>query len=62
MTAKERMMDAVRNLPDDATIAVAIHRLHLLDKIDRSLAEEAAGELLTQDDMRRRMASCLTPR
>jgi predicted transcriptional regulator len=62
MTVKERVMDVVRDLPDDATIEDAIYRLHLLAKIDRGLAEETAGELLTQDDVRRRLAPFLTPR
>jgi predicted transcriptional regulator len=61
MTVKERMMEAVRDLPDDATIEDAIYRLHLLAKIDRGLTAETAGELLSQDDVRRRIASFLTP-
>jgi predicted transcriptional regulator len=62
MTVKERVMDVVRDLPDDATIEDAIYRLHLLAKIDRGLAQDAAGDTLSQDEVRRRLATFLAPR
>jgi predicted transcriptional regulator len=62
MNVKERVMDVVRDLPDDATIEDAIYRLHLLAKIDRGLNQEAAGEFLSQEEVRRRLAPFLTPR
>jgi predicted transcriptional regulator len=62
MTVKDRVIDVVRDLPDDATIEDVIYRLHLLAKIDRGLAEEGSGELLTHDEVRRRLAPFLAPR
>jgi len=62
MTVKERVMDVVRDLPDDATIEDAIYRLHLVAKVETGLAQEAAGETLSQDDVRRRLGPFLTPR
>ncbi len=62
MTVKERVLDVVRDLPDDATIEDAIYRLHLLAKIDQGLAQGAAGDTLSQEEVRRRLAPYLAPR
>jgi predicted transcriptional regulator len=53
-------LDALRDLPDDASIEDAIYRLCLLAKIDRGLAQAAAGNLLSQDEVRRRLIACAT--
>jgi predicted transcriptional regulator len=45
----------------DATIEDAIYRLHLLAKIDRGLAHADAGDLLSQDEIRRHLTP-LAPR
>jgi hypothetical protein len=61
MTTKERILEVLRDLPDDATIEDAIYRLHLLARTDRGLAQAVAGELLGRDRIRRRLAAFLAP-
>jgi len=53
MTIKERILEALTDLPEDATIEEAIYRLRLLAKIDRGLAQEGAGATLSHDQVRR---------
>jgi len=41
--AKERVLDAVRGLPDDATVEDAMERLYFLAKIEEGLRQAEAG-------------------
>ena len=59
MMIKERILEALRDLPDDATIEDAIYRLRLLAKIDRGLAQVATGDHMSQDEVRRHLAPFL---
>ncbi len=60
MTTKEQVVEAIRALPDDAGIEDVIGRLHLLYKIERGLNQAAAGELMSQAEVRDRMARWLS--
>ncbi len=44
-TAKQRAIEALQTLPDDATIDDAIERLCLIAKIDEGLRQSDAGQL-----------------
>ena len=59
MTTKEQVVAAIRALPDDAGLEDVISRLHLLYKIERGLEQADAGELISQADVRARMARWL---
>ena len=51
-TTKARIVRAVEDLPEDATIEDAIERLVVLHKVERGLAEARSGEgLMTQDEV-----------
>ena len=52
-------MKAIEELPNDASVEDAIERLYLLYKIDKGLKEADAGQLLSQEEARRRMAQWL---
>lgn len=54
-TARDRILEALQDLPDDATFDDAIERLVFLAKIDSGLAELEAGEGLPHDEVRRRL-------
>ena len=54
-TIKELMLDAVENLPPDATVEEAMERLYLLAKIERGLEQEEAGETVTHEEVRHRL-------
>jgi hypothetical protein len=53
------MLKAIQELPDDATIKDAMERLYLLYKVEREIAQADAGQKVSQDEARRRMAKWL---
>ncbi len=59
MQAKQQMLKAIEELPDDANIEDALERLYLLYKIDRGIKQDDAGELISQEEARQRMAKWL---
>ena len=59
MDTKQEMLKAIAELPDEANVEDAIERLYLLYKIDKGIKQADAGELVTQDEARRRMAQWL---
>jgi predicted transcriptional regulator len=59
MEAKQQMLRAIEELPDDAGIEEALDRLYLLYKIERGLRQADRGELLTREEVRERMAKWL---
>ena len=59
MDTKQEILKAIAELPDEAKVEDAIERLYLLYKIDKGIKQADAGELVTQDEARRRMAKWL---
>jgi hypothetical protein len=59
MGTKQEILKAIAELPDEAKVEDAIERLYLLYKIDKGVQQADAGELVTQDEARRRMAKWL---
>ncbi|MCE5279512.1 MAG: hypothetical protein ABFD92_12395 [Planctomycetaceae bacterium] len=55
MTAKEKMLQAVRDLPDDASIEDAMERLLFLSKIERGLQQARDGRTLAHSQVKERM-------
>ena len=53
-SVKQRAIEALRTLPDDATFEDAIERLCLIAKIDEGLRQADAGQLTDHDDVRKR--------
>ena len=54
-SAKEKALDAIEQLPADATVEDAIERLVLLAKIERGLAELDAGKGIDHSEAKRRL-------
>jgi len=54
-TAKDRILDALKDLPRDATFDDAIERLVFLAKIDEGLAQLDAGRGLPHEEVKRRL-------
>jgi predicted transcriptional regulator len=52
---KDRVLDAVRELPDDATVEDAMERLYFLAKIEAGLRQAEAGETMSHEEARRRI-------
>ena len=59
MEAKQRVLKALEDLPDDAGVEEALDRLYLLYKVERGLRQADRGELLTQEEVRERMRSAV---
>ena len=59
MTTKERVVQAIQELPDDASIEDAMERLLFLAKIERGLQQADAGQTIPHADVRARMAKWL---
>ena len=54
-TVRERILEALQDLPDDATVDDAIERLMFLAKIDAGLAELDAGTGIRHEEVKRRL-------
>jgi predicted transcriptional regulator len=54
-TVREQIMQALEDLPPDATFEDAIERLVFLAKIDEGLAELDAGKGIPHDEVKRRL-------
>ena len=59
MTNKEIILRAMQELPDDATAADAMEVLYLLHKVEKGMKQADAGQTLSQDEVRQRMAVSL---
>ena len=54
-TPRDRIIEALENLPPDATFDDAIERLVFLAKIESGLAELDAGQGVPHDEAKRRL-------
>ena len=52
---KDRVIDAVRDLPDDATVVDAMERLYFLAKVEEGLRQAEAGETVTAEEAHARI-------
>ena len=53
-SVKQRAIEALQTLPDDATIDEAIERLCLIAKIEEGLRQSDAGELTDHEEVKKR--------
>lgn len=54
-TTKDRLVEAVQQLPADATVEQAMERLYFLAKVEVGLQQAEAGQLLSHEDVKRRL-------
>ena len=54
-SAKERVLDAVRQLPPDASVEDAMERLYFLAKVLRGLEQAETGEAVPHAEAKRRL-------
>ena len=54
-TTKDRLLDAVKQLPADATVEQAMERLYFIAKVEEGLRQADAGKLVNHDDVKRRL-------
>ncbi len=53
-TEKERALEAIRTLPDGATIDEAIERLCFIAKIEEGLRQSDAGQVVSHEEIKKR--------
>lgn len=54
-SAKQRAIEAVNRLPEDASLEDAMECLYVLEATERGLADVAAGRIISHDAARRRL-------
>jgi predicted transcriptional regulator len=54
-TPKQRALDALSQLPEDATLEEAIERLCFIASVEEGLQQSAAGETISHDEAKRRL-------
>jgi predicted transcriptional regulator len=59
MTLKEKMMETVQRLPDDATVEDAMERLLLLSKVEKGIQQADAGLTVSHSEVKERMSKWL---
>ena len=56
-TSKERILEALRTLPADATVDDAIERLVFMAKVEEGLAQLDAGQGIPHEEVKRRFGA-----
>jgi predicted transcriptional regulator len=56
-TEKQRAIEALKALPDRASIEDAIERLCFIAKIEEGLRQSAAGQLVSHDEVKKQFLS-----
>ena len=51
---KSEIIQAIQDLPDDATLEDAMEKLYFLAKIERGLAQSEAGETISHAEIKAR--------
>jgi len=59
MTAKERILQFVNNLPENASIEGAMDRLLLLAKVECWLQQDDVGQTISHSEFKERLAKWL---
>jgi len=54
-TLKDRLVEAMTQLPADATIEQAMEHLYFLAKVERGLQQADQGQTLSHEDAKRRL-------
>lgn len=53
---KQRLLEAVQQLPADATVEDAMERLYFLAKIERGIADAEAGRVVSHEEVKTRFS------
>jgi predicted transcriptional regulator len=53
-TGKQRALEAIRTLPDGATLEDAIERLCFIAKIEEGLRQSESGQVVSHEEVKKR--------
>jgi predicted transcriptional regulator len=56
-SVKQRAIEAIRSLPEDATLEDAIERLCFIAKVEEGLRQSEAGELIPHEEIKKQFLS-----
>lgn len=59
MTTKDKVVQAVQELPEDATFEDAVERLVFIAKIEEGLRQADAGDTLSTNELKQRLGKWL---
>ncbi len=59
MTQKERIVDLVQKLPDDVSAEDVMEALYFQSVLEQGLAQADAGQLISHEDAKKRLAKWL---
>lgn len=59
-TIKDAVIDAIRQMPDDATVEDILEALYVRQKIDAGLKDVAEGRTMTHDEAKKRLGKWLS--
>jgi predicted transcriptional regulator len=51
---KQKIVETIEHLPEDATVEDAMERLYFLAKVERGLAQSESGETIPHEDVKKR--------
>jgi len=54
-STKQKVIEAIENLPPDATVEDAMERLYFLAKVQRGLDQADAGDTISHDEAKKRL-------
>ena len=57
ITEKQRAIEALKTLPDEATMEDAIERLCFIAKIEEGLRQSEAAQLVSHDEVKKQFSS-----
>jgi predicted transcriptional regulator len=57
MSNKEMVIDAVRELPDEATLEDILEQIKILSALQRSAEAADAGQVIPHEDVKKKVAS-----
>ena len=58
-SVKGQILKAIQDLPDDATVESAMDRLYVLYKIEQGIEQADRGQVVSQEEVMRRMEQWL---
>lgn len=59
-TVRDAVIDAIRQMPDDATVEDIIEALYVRQKIDAGLRDVAEGRVMSHEEAMKRLGKWLT--
>jgi predicted transcriptional regulator len=54
---KERAIEAIRGLPEDATVEDVMERLYFLAKVEEGMRQADVGQTMSHEEAKRRLLS-----